>query len=176
MTKTLLPGCLSLFLICEINQKNRYCAYAGCLVALAEFWKLGPIKDFIWRAKPGCLVGIAYFWFLKVWKGRYRTYAGCLVALAYFWFLKEIRRMGIVHMLVAIQLTSICPPVALLHPVAIQLSTIIHPVLIQLTSSCHQVTLQLPPVALQLPSSCHPVAIQLTSSCHPVAFQLPSSC
>ena len=59
--KTMLPGCHSLFLISEKEKKDRYRAYAGCLVALADFWKLGPIKEFIWRAKPSCLVAISYF-------------------------------------------------------------------------------------------------------------------
>ena len=59
--KTWLPGCHSLFLISEKEQKGLYCAYAGCLVALADFWKLGPKKEHICRAKPGCLVALAYF-------------------------------------------------------------------------------------------------------------------
>ena len=43
--KTWLPGFLSLFLISEKKQKDGYRAYSGCLVALADFWKLGPQKN-----------------------------------------------------------------------------------------------------------------------------------
>ena len=40
--KTWLLGFLILFLISEKKQKDGYRAYAGCLVALADFWKLVP--------------------------------------------------------------------------------------------------------------------------------------
>ena len=43
--KIWLPGCHRLFLISEKVQRGRYRAYAGCLVALADFWKLGQKKE-----------------------------------------------------------------------------------------------------------------------------------
>ena len=56
--KTWLPGCHSLFLISEKEQKDGYRAYAGCLVALADFWKLGTKRRMYMVCKtwlPGCL-------------------------------------------------------------------------------------------------------------------------
>ena len=56
--KTWLPGCLSLFLIYEKNQNDGYRAYAGCMVALADFRKLGKRRRMYMVCKaslPGCL-------------------------------------------------------------------------------------------------------------------------
>ena len=63
-----------------------YRVYFGCLVALADFWKLGPKKGKYMARKtrlPGC-----HSLFLISEKGkndRYRVNAGYLVALADFW-------------------------------------------------------------------------------------------
>ena len=56
--ETWLPGCLSLYLISEKNHNNRYRANGGCLVALADFWKLGTKRRMYMVCKaslPGCL-------------------------------------------------------------------------------------------------------------------------
>ena len=42
------------------GQKDWYRANDGCLIALADIWKLGQKKECIWRAKRGCLVALAY--------------------------------------------------------------------------------------------------------------------
>ena len=91
--KTWLPGCLSLFLISEKDQKNRYRAYVCCLVALADFWKSGPKKRMYMSRKtwlPGCLS--LFLISEKIQKNRYCTNAGCLVALADFWKLGPKKR------------------------------------------------------------------------------------
>ena len=84
--KTWLPGFLSLFLISEKEQKGLYCAYAGCLVALDDFWKLGPKKRTYMSRKtwlPGCLS--LFLISEKNQKDMYRANVSCLVALADFW-------------------------------------------------------------------------------------------
>ena len=84
--KIWLPGCHSLFLISEKEQKDGYRAYAGCLVALADFWKLGPKKRMYMSRKtwlPGCLS--LFLISEKNQKDMYRANVSCLVALADFW-------------------------------------------------------------------------------------------